>query len=168
MAKKKQRIAKPLPTIGWREWVGLPDLGVSAIKAKIDTGARSSSLHAFDVRVVRRGDQRYVRFKVHPIQRDGKTEVEAIGKLIDKRQVRSSSGHADQRPVILTEVDLNGESWPIELTLTNRDEMGFRMLLGRQAIRGRYLVDAERSYLLSQSPFRKRKRKKTRLKGNRS
>lgn len=133
--------------IGWREWLELPDLRLPAIKAKIDTGARSSALHAFDVHLSRRDGIDVVRFKVHPIQRNSVVTVEASSPLVDERAVRSSSGHATLRPVIRTAVQLLGQRWPIELTLTNRDEMGFRMLLGRSSVRRRFLVDPGRSFL---------------------
>jgi hypothetical protein len=139
----------PLPIIGWREWVALPALGITEIKAKIDTGARSSALHAFDVEMYQDQGQRMVRFKVHPLQRDSICVVTAEVPLLEQRVVRDSGGHSQLRPVIETPVQLNGQTWPIELTLTNRDVMGFRMLLGRQAIRHRFLVDSGRSYLQS-------------------
>ncbi|MEQ8536716.1 MAG: RimK/LysX family protein [Coleofasciculus sp. D1-CHI-01] len=154
-------MSKSLSIIGWRERVALPDLGISQIKAKIDTGARSSALHAFDVETFSRDDKTRVRFKVHPYQRDTHRTVSAEAELIDQRQVRNSGGHAQLRPVIQTMVELNGERWLIELTLTNRDVMGFRMLLGRQAIRKRFLVDAGQSFV--QSSTRKRTIKKTTL-----
>lgn len=163
MAKKKRikRPLKPLPRIGWREWVGLPELGVGAVKAKVDTGARSSSLHAFDVRVTHDSRGAWVYFNVHPIQRDNETEIQCVAPLLERRSVRSSSGHSSERPVILTDVQVGDEVWPIEITLTNRDEMGFRMLLGREAVRKRYLVDSGGSYLQSTQPKLKRKKKKT-------
>ncbi len=133
--------------IGWREWVALPDLGVSRIKAKIDTGARTSALHAFDVEVVRRKGIDVVRFKVHPFQRDYRSTVVAQSPLIDEREVKSSSGHGTLRPVIRTRIRLGDRVWSIELTLTNRDAMGFRMLLGRSALRKRFLVDPGASFL---------------------
>jgi hypothetical protein len=135
-----------LPVIGWREWVGLPDLGIKTIKAKVDTGARSSSLHAFDLRMFERAGHRWVRFKVHPVQRKRDRAVRVEAKVLDFRSVRSSSGLAALRPVIVTRIELLGISWPVELTLASRDEMGFRMLLGREAFRRRFLVDAGRSY----------------------
>jgi len=136
-----------LPVLGWREWCALPDLGVRRIKAKIDTGARSSSLHAYEVTTVRRGGQRFVRFKIHPRQRNDKYVVDAEAEVLEIRSVRSSNGEVAERPVILTHVELFGERWPIELTLANRDAMGFRMLLGREAIRRRFLVDPGTSFL---------------------
>gem|GEM_PF-181955 len=162
--KKTKRPLKPLPRIGWREWVCLPELGVPAVKAKIDTGARSSSLHAFDVRVTHDSRGAWVYFNVHPIQRDNEIEIQCVAPLLERRSVRSSSGHSSERPVILTDVQVGDEVWPIEITLTNRDEMGFRMLLGREAVRKRYLVDAGRSYLQSDKPKFKRKKKITKKK----
>lgn len=137
----------PLPVIGWREWVSLPDLGILGIKAKIDTGARSSAIHAFEVEPFQHQGQSMVRFKVNPLQRDRTCVVVATAPLLEERIVRNSGGHAQRRIVIETPVTLGGQVWPIELTLTNRDVMGFRMLLGRQAIRRRFLVDSGRSYL---------------------
>ena len=146
--------------IGWREWVALPDLGVPAIKAKIDTGARSSALHAFDLDRFERNGIPMVRFQAHPVQRNDDYIVTAEAILLEDRLVRNSGGQAEIRPVIETLVRVGGTVWAIELTLTNRDEMGFRMLLGRQAVRRRYLVDPGRSYLhplpgqlAGQSPF---------------
>lgn len=136
----------PLPVIGWREWVRLPELCPTTIKAKVDTGARSSSLHAFDVKAFERDGKLFVRFKIHPFQRSSEGIVEAQAEVLEFRTVRSSSGKATRRPVIVTTLEVRGESWPIELTLANRDAMGFRMLLGREAFRGRMLVDAGRSY----------------------
>ena len=138
--------------IGWREWVALPDLGVTRIKAKIDTGARSSALHAFDLERFRRRGHDMVRFAIHTLQRSSKRIIVAEADMLDERNVRSSNGVHALRPVILTRVELLGESWPIELTLATRDEMGFRMLLGRQAVRGRFLIDPGRSYLAGRPP----------------
>ena len=136
-----------LPIIGWREWMALPEIGITRIKAKIDTGARSSALHAFDIETLKIDGKSMVKFKVHPQQRDTSKTVIATAKLIDERNVRSSSGKAELRPVILTEVNLMNKIWQIELTLTNRELMGFRMLLGRQAVRGIFLIDPSKSYL---------------------
>lgn len=143
MAKKK-----PKKIIGWREWVGLPQLQVEAIKVKVDTGARTSALHAFDIEYYTRNGKRFVRFKVHPLQRSRENEIKVHAPLLEKRVVKSSIGHESHRPVILTEIQVGEDRWPIELTLVNRDVMGFRMLLGRQAIRGRYIVDPGQSFLI--------------------
>ena len=136
--------------VGWREWVRLPELGVFVIKAKIDTGARSSSLHAFNVETFRRRGALWVRFQIHPRQRSIDTSIRTEARVLEHRAVRSSSGHLTQRPVIVTHIELLGQCWPIELTLANRDEMGFRMLLGREALRQRLLVDPGRSYVAGQ------------------
>ena len=132
---------------GWREWVALPSLGIPAIKAKLDTGARTSALHAFDVTRFRRGGVRHVRFAVHPYQRDDEMQVVVEAPLVERRTVRSSSGHEDRRLVILTDVEFLGERWPIEITLARRDRMGFRLLLGRTALAERILVDSGRSFV---------------------
>lgn len=135
-----------LPIIGWREWVGLPDFGIQKIKVKVDTGARSSSLHAFDLQQFERDDQTWVRFQIQPIQRKT-TKTDPIEvPVLEFRYIRSSTGKATKRPVIITNVELLGVSWPVELTLARRDKMGFRMLLGRQAVRQRFLVDPGSSY----------------------
>jgi hypothetical protein len=136
-------------TCGWREWVSLPGIGVETIKAKIDTGARSSSLHAFNIETFERDGQAWVSFIIHPLQRDTKTTLNAEAPVLEYRHVRSSSGHITHRPVILCDIELDGRRWAIELTLASRDEMGFRMLLGREAVRGKFLVDPSRSYIVS-------------------
>jgi len=151
MAKRE-----PIWVIGWREWVALPDLDVPAIKAKIDTGARSSALHAFNVEPFRRGDKHMVRFEVHPLQRGDHDAVSAEAELIGNRLIRSSNGHEELRPVVGMTVRLLNREWEIELTLTNRDEMGFRMLLGREALRNRFLVDPGKSFQAGR-PIRKRR-----------
>jgi len=140
----KQRAVKA--TIGWREWVGLPQLQVAAIKAKIDTGANTSSLHAFEIERFRRKGTDFVRFQIHPIQRSIRQTISAEAQLLEMRSVRSSNGIQTERPVVLTEIEIFHQRWPIELTLANRDQMGFRMLLGREALRGRFLVDVGISY----------------------
>ena len=138
-----------LPLIGWREWVSLPELGLEQIKAKIDTGARTSALHAVDIHVFEQDGRQRVRFRVHPHQREtGQTSL-LEADLIERRQIRSSNGHAETRPVILTPVRIDGYEWSIEVTLTNRRSMGFRLLLGRQSMRERFWVDPGRSFLLS-------------------
>ena len=160
-----------LPLIGWRERLALPELGESSVKAKIDTGARSSALHAFDIEFFDREGVAFVRFRVHPTQKNKKKTITVEAKLLDKRPVRSSSGETETRPVIETMVATKSHQWPIELTLTNRDVMGFRMLLGRQAVRSRFLVDSGRSYLQSSAPKHKlksssKKRQKKSIKGS--
>ncbi len=145
-----------LPAVGWREWVGLPELGIGRIKVKVDTGARSSALHAFGIEEFQLDGEAWVRFRIHPIQRDARAEVLAQAPLVDERWVRSSSGKLTRRPVIRTLLALGQEVWSIEITLVRRDVMGFRMLLGRQALRHRFLVDPGRSYLVSRRRRRRR------------
>jgi hypothetical protein len=161
MSDKKHKT--PTEVIGWREWVALPDLGIRRIKAKVDTGARTSSLHAFGIKQFTRDGKAFVRFKVHPIQRNTRKTIEAEAEVLEFREVRSSSGHLAMRPAILTTVHLLGMSWQIEVTLANRDEMGFRMLLGRESYRGKFLVDAGTSYY-GGVPKRKKKRIKKKVK----
>lgn len=146
-AKKKttSKRARPEPVIvGWREWVDLPDCGVIGVKAKIDTGARTSALHAIGLVELDGGTR--VRFDIRPRQRSsiGMTTVEC--DVFDRRRIRSSNGRTEIRPVILTTLRLAGVTKMIELTLTNRDEMGFRMLIGRQALRRHFLIDPTTSF----------------------
>lgn len=147
------------PIIGWREWVILPKLHIEKIKAKVDTGARTSSLHAFDLKYSVRAGEEYVSFKIHPIQKNSDLTVQCKAKVFDYRKIRSSNGQAEIRPVILVDLVLGKELWQIELTLTNRDEMGFRMLLGRNAIRKKFIIDPGKSYLGSKVNSKKKDKK---------
>ena len=147
-----------LEVVGWREWIRLPQLGIKRIKAKIDTGARSCSLHAFDIESFERDGKNFVRFKVHPIQRSDRKVVELEAEVLEFREVRSSSGHITTRPVIETELVLLGRKQQIELTLANRNQMGFRMLIGRTALDGRFVVDSGRSYYGGRPARKKKKR----------
>ena len=143
---ENKRKKKELKIIGWRERVALPNLGIKAIKAKVDTGARTSSLHAYDIETYKRDGNEYIKFKVHPDQDSSKKTVTCRSKILEYRKVKSSNGHSELRPVILTTIQLLEEEWPIEITLTNRDEMGFRMLLGRASIRNRFWVNPGKSF----------------------
>lgn len=134
------------PLIGWREWVKLPDLKIERIKVKMDTGAKTASLHAFDMHYYHRNGKNFVRFKVHPQQKSLKPVVECHAEVLEFRKVKSSNGQVQNRPVIESRVEILGECYSIEITLTNRDEMGFRMLLGRDSVRKRFYVDPTRSF----------------------
>jgi hypothetical protein len=141
MTKKKKMV------LGWREWVDLPELGIRHIKAKVDTGARTSALHAFEVQPFTENGRQRVRFKIHPNQKDVATVVESIADVVDQRVVTDSGGHREERWVIETRAVIGGVEKSIELTLTSRDTMMFRMLLGRTALKGWARVDPGSSYL---------------------
>jgi hypothetical protein len=132
--------------------VALPGLQVRRIKAKLDTGARTSALHAFKLTRFRADGRDMVRFEVHPVQRSAAASVTVEAEVVDEREVRNSGGNVEVRPVIVTPVRMGGEEWPIEVTLTRRDEMGFRLLLGRRAFRGRTVVDAAASFVCGEDP----------------
>ena len=137
---------------GWREWVHLPDVGIPWIKAKLDTGARTSSIHAYDISVFERDGNEWVRFRVRPWQESDEDEVTVEAPLHDRRRVRSSSGHVQERFVVLMRVQLVDREVTAEVTLTNRDSMGFRMLIGRQALRQGFDVTSSRSFLGPRAP----------------
>ncbi|OGT58959.1 MAG: ribosomal protein S6 modification protein [Gammaproteobacteria bacterium RIFCSPHIGHO2_12_FULL_42_10] len=138
---------KKYPVIGWREWVGLPDLGISQIKAKIDTGARTSALHAFSIEPFVESGQEKIRFFIHPLQHNTEYTVQCVANAVDQRMVTDSGGHTESRFVIQTSLVMAGRSWPIEMTLTERENMLFRMLLGRHALRKRFFINPARSFV---------------------
>ena len=146
-----------LLTFGWREWVSLPDLGIPMIKAKIDTGARTSALHAFEVRPYSEDGRDRVEFRMHPMQKDNETVVTCVADVLDIRTVTDSGGHKEERFAIRTMLSIGAHSWPIDATLTSRDDMSFRMLLGRTAIKGYAQVSPARSYIVG----KKRRQKGT-------
>ncbi|WP_320007186.1 ATP-dependent zinc protease [Maridesulfovibrio sp.] len=137
---------QPKMIIGWREWVSLPDFCVPGIKAKIDTGAASSAIHAFDIEPFDNNGIPFVRFSIHPLQGRHDIVIPCEAKLVDRRKVTNSGGKSQNRYVVETTLSIAGRQWPIELTLTNRDQMKFRMLLGRSAMSGRILADPQLSY----------------------
>lgn len=158
------RVSEPTsPTAaGWREWVGLPSIGVDWVKAKVDTGARTSAIHAFDLETFTRDGADWVRYSIHPWQRSDDDAADAESRVLDRRRVRSSSGHDEERFVVAMDVRLVGRTVTAEMTLSRRDEMGFRMLVGREALRQGFLVDPGRSYLGGRPPRRTRRKNRGR------
>jgi len=136
--------------LGSEEWCSFPELGIPTIKARVDSGAKTSALHAINIAPFKKEGQNWVKFDINPIQNNVKTIIHCESPLVDKRVVKSSSGFREERYVIQTNLEIGNSNWLIEMTLTNRDSMGFRMLLGREAMSGRVLVDPEQQYLLGQ------------------
>ena len=150
---------KPKTILGWREWIELPELCATPIKAKIDTGARTSALHALDLEILEVGGVQVAAFVLHPLQRSAADTVRVETPVVGFRKVRSSNGRVEMRPVIVTTARAARIEWEIEVTLASRDEMGFRMLLGRSAVRKRFVVDPGRSFLAAKSPKKKSPKK---------
>lgn len=138
---------QPQLIIGWKEWVSLPELGIPAIQAKVDTGAKTSSLHAYNIKRFIKKGRPFVRFELHPMRNNTRITRLREAAILGKRTVKSSSGKREKRPVIKTLLNLNGREWEIELNLTNRDYMGFRMLLGREALAKRAMIHPGVSYI---------------------
>lgn len=141
---KSIRATKLKTTIGWWEWVSLPELGISRVKVKVDTGAKTSALHVSQMHYEKIGKKEFIRFVVHPLQRSNRPEIEVRAELLEYRAVRSSVGTLTIRPVICTPIRIGEQDVLAEVTLVNRDMMGFRMLLGRQALKGRFMVDPQK------------------------
>lgn len=150
MTTKKPK--KQLPVIGWREWVGLPDLGGAIVRAKIDTGARTASLHAFGLELFEKNGKEYARFAIHPDHRSPGPAVIVETPVLGHRMVRNPGGRSEERPIIKTKLAIGRFRLTAELNLTRRDNMGMPMLLGRQTVRRRFLVDPGRSYLIGPAP----------------
>jgi hypothetical protein len=159
MARAPKSSDSGLVVAGWREWAGLPDLGVPWIKVKLDTGARSSALHAFDLEELP-GER--VRFSLHPWQDTDADATTIECDVHDRRIVRSSTGHTQERIVVRTRIALASRVVESEVTLSNRDQMGFRMLVGREALRQGFLVDPARSFMAGRAPKEIRRRNRGR------
>ncbi len=141
-------------TAGWREWVALPELGIHWIKAKMDTGARTSCIHAFEVEAFdNEHGEPWVRFLLHPNQEETETVIRCEAPILDVRKVTDSGGHSEMRYVITTPLRCGGRTWPIEITLTNRDTMKFRMLIGRTAMLSKLIIDPALSYQFGTPEF---------------
>jgi ribosomal protein S6--L-glutamate ligase len=136
--------------VGSEEWCALPQLNIPAIKVRVDSGAKTSALHAVNIIPFKKDGDPWVRYEVHPIQNEGKTTIYCESPVMDKRNVKSSSGYGEIRYVIKTVLAIAKSSWEIEITLTNRDSMGYRMLLGRQAMAGKMMVDPEAAFKLGE------------------
>lgn len=149
--KKKIAIHHPNTIIGWREWIALPDLGIPAIKAKIDTGARTSAIHVFNLEEFSANGLKMVRFGIHPLQKNNEIVRFCEARVLERRKVKNSGGHSENRYIIQTTAALGGEHWPISISLTNRDLMMFRMLLGRKALEERFLINPGHSFLTGRS-----------------
>ena len=148
--------SQELLTIGWREWVSLPEVKIAAIKAKIDSGARTSCLHTAEYDIFQKNGVDWVRFTVNPIKRHNKVETHAEVEVTYYRIVRDSGGHEEKRPFIKTTLHIGNQTWPIEISLSNRENMKFRMLLGRTAMAQRAVIDCSKSYLTKSKPRSKK------------
>ena len=143
MAKKHKIL------IGWEEWCSFPELNLPAVKAKVDTGAKTSCLHAFNIETFMDNGQKYARFSIHPMQNSKRIMRNCVSPIVDYRYVTNSGGKKEKRYVIKSDIVMDGHKWTIEITLAKRDTMSFRMLLGREAIRkGGLVVDPSRSCAL--------------------
>lgn len=157
MKKNKEE----LDSIGWREWVSFPELKIKRIKAKVDTGARTSALHVSNIKIYKRTNK--VTFTIHPVQRQWHPVKKVTADYLGERSIKSSNGESSVRPVIETKLKIGKLSYSIELTLMNRDLMGFRLLLGRSALKDHYLVDSGQSFLLEKKVKLKKPKAKKKL-----
>lgn len=146
-------MVRKYPIIGWREWVQLPDLNISNIKAKVDTGARTSALHAFSLKPFSENGKNKISFDIHPLQHNTSELITCVADIVDRRLVTDSGGHEEERYVIETTIGIALQTWPIEITLTERENMLFRMLLGRSALRKRFMVNPARSFIATKNLY---------------
>jgi hypothetical protein len=144
--------------VGWREWISIPDLGIKSIKAKMDTGARTSALHTYFIEPTGSSEKPLVRFGVHPSQKSDKNGIICTADVIDQRRIVDSGGHPELRYIIRTSIVVGGEKWPVDLSLTNRANMRFRLLIGRSAISEKLIIDPHHSFTLGK-PFKSKRNK---------
>ncbi len=149
---RKRRAKRRVEVAGWREWATIPGFDIRAIKVKLDTGARTSALHAWNIKPFERDGEPWVSFELHPVQRNNAVRILCEAKVTGKRSVRSTSGKAETRYVVRARVKIGVQEKEIEITLTNRDQMGFRMLIGRSAMKGWLMVDPSKSFLHGKRP----------------
>lgn len=146
--------------VGWREWVSLPDLGIKSIKSKMDTGARTSTLHTYFIEQIEASEKPMVRFGVHPMQKSDKNGIICTADIIDQRRIVDSGGHSELRYIIRTSILIGDQKWPIDLSLTNREQMRFRLLIGRTALSDRLIIDPQVSFTLGR-PLKKKRIEKS-------
>ena len=138
----------PYTVIGSQEWCAFPELKTPAVRARIDSGAQTSSIHASDIQPFRKDGEDWVRFEIHPVQESPKVIIKNEAKVVTVRKVKNTGGTSESRYVIKTPMKIGNDTYDIELTLANRDAMGFRMLLGREAMINRFLVNPAEIYTL--------------------
>lgn len=136
-----------LTTIGWREWISFPEWGINNIKVKVDTGAKTSSIHAIELEYFMQDSKQWVRFSINPWQMTSADKIQISAPVNSFKEVKSSSGCIEKRPVVKTAISVSGIRIHVDLTLTNRSDMGFRMLLGRDAMKKHFLIIPGKSYL---------------------
>ncbi len=149
---------EPLKIVGWREWVAFPEFGGPSVRAKVDTGARTSAIHARNVKITMREGREIAEFDIYPHQRDSQTVLHCRAPIVARRRIRNSGGDVQDRVIVRTTIRLGEDVFEIDLSLTRRDQMGYRMLLGRRALKKRYVVDSGRSYV--QGPSKSGRRRK--------
>jgi hypothetical protein len=147
-------ITLPELRVGWKEWVSLPDLNIPAIKAKVDTGARTSALHAFQISAVKKSSGHWVRYVVKPLRKNPEIEVPCESRLLERRDIKDSGGHVESRYVIETTVVMGAMTWSVALSLTNREDMLFRMLLGRTALSHNMIIYPHKKYLTGKAKLK--------------
>ena len=145
ITKSKHKMIRRKQTVGWREWASLPEMGIPAIKIKIDTGAKTSALHAFDLETFTQDGKDQVRFNIHPLQRNDTLIKSYTAPIVSEKTVKSSNGQKERRITIRTPIVIGDKQWDIDITLTNRDIMNYRMLLGRGAM-GKLIVEPAKSF----------------------